>query len=110
MPYKVLIAEDAERDIEDIYRYIARNDSVANAEYVIEALERACDGLNELPERGNVPKELRRRRPTRHAEPSRTAPLAIISKQVVDGPMPRIALRSDQSHGSRTCSRGIGAF
>ncbi len=60
MSYKVLLAEDAERDIEDIYRYIARNDSVANAEHVIKALERACAGLDELPERGNVAKELER--------------------------------------------------
>lgn len=58
MPYKVLLAEDAERDIEDIYRYIARNDSVGNAEHVLEALENACARLAELPERGNIPKEL----------------------------------------------------
>jgi toxin ParE1/3/4 len=58
MAFTVLIAEDAERDLEDIFRYIAQTDAVANAERVLAALEQRCDLLAELPERGNIPKEL----------------------------------------------------
>jgi toxin ParE1/3/4 len=59
MAYAVALTEDAERDLEDIYRYIAGSDSVANADRVLDALEAAALTLVELPERGNVPKELR---------------------------------------------------
>lgn len=58
MRFRVLLAEDAERDIEDIYRYIADHDSVSNADRVLAALEGACERLSEMPERGNIPKEL----------------------------------------------------
>ena len=57
MSYSVLLAEDAERDIEDIYRYIARHGSVANADRVLAALDAICAGLVDMPQRGNVPKE-----------------------------------------------------
>lgn len=59
MPFEVFLVEDAERDIEDIYRYIAEHDSIENAGRVINALEQLCAKLAELPERGNIPKELR---------------------------------------------------
>ncbi len=58
MRYRVLLTQGAERDIEDIYRYIARHDSVANANRVLEALDDACQRLTDMPDRGNVPKEL----------------------------------------------------
>lgn len=58
MNFRVLLADDAERDVEDIYRYIASNDAVANADRVLAALEDTCARLYEMPERGNVPKEL----------------------------------------------------
>jgi toxin ParE1/3/4 len=56
--FEVLLAEDAERDIEDIYRYVARHDGLGKADRLIAALEQTCLGLSKLPERGNVPKEL----------------------------------------------------
>jgi toxin ParE1/3/4 len=59
MPFKVFLVEDAERDIEDIYRYIAEHDSIENAGRVVDALDQLCAKLAELPERGNIPKELR---------------------------------------------------
>lgn len=59
MPFEVLLSEDAERDIEDIYRFIVVQDGVANADRVLNSLESTCFSLAELPERGNVPKELR---------------------------------------------------
>lgn len=58
MVHSVLMSEDAEHDIEDIYRFIARHDSVGRARHVLDELQSACDRLSEMPERGNVPKEL----------------------------------------------------
>ena len=58
MRYRVFLADEAERDIEDIYRYVARSDSVANADRLLEALEGTCSGLSDMPQRGNIPKEL----------------------------------------------------
>jgi toxin ParE1/3/4 len=59
MTFEVLLSEDAARDIEDIYRYIAEYDAIENADRVLLALEEICLALSELPDRGNVPKELR---------------------------------------------------
>lgn len=58
MAYRVLLVEDAERDVEDIHAYIARKDSMARADAILDALEGQCGSLSELPERGNHPKEL----------------------------------------------------
>ena len=58
MPFEVLLSEDAERDIEDIYHYVAHHDAVENANGLVAALEEACSALSDLPERGNVPREL----------------------------------------------------
>jgi len=59
MSFKVLVSEDVERDIEDIYRYIAEHDGIENAERALTGLEGVCLGLARFPRRGNVPKELR---------------------------------------------------
>ncbi|MBI4967833.1 MAG: type II toxin-antitoxin system RelE/ParE family toxin [Rhodospirillales bacterium] len=56
--FEVWLLEDAERDIEDIGLHIAANDAVEKAEAVLRALEAACQGLERLPQRGNIPKEL----------------------------------------------------
>ena len=58
--YRVRLAEDAEHDLIDIYRYIALNDSVEKAAYVLDQLESLCARLTELPERGHPPHELDR--------------------------------------------------
>ncbi|WP_413991797.1 type II toxin-antitoxin system RelE/ParE family toxin [Labrys okinawensis] len=55
---RVVIADEAQADIENIYRYIARNDSITNAERVLQALDDLCLGLAHMSQRGNVPKEL----------------------------------------------------
>lgn len=59
MAFKVFLVEDAERDIEDIHAYITAHGSLERAGDVVDALEELCASLTELPERGNVPKELR---------------------------------------------------
>lgn len=58
MPFEVLLSEDAERDLEDIYRYVTRRDTIDKADRLLVALEETCLGLSEFPERGNVPREL----------------------------------------------------
>jgi toxin ParE1/3/4 len=60
MAFRVVLAEDAERDVEDIYRHVAINDSVISADRVLGGLEKTMSGLAKMPARGNVPKELHR--------------------------------------------------
>jgi toxin ParE1/3/4 len=57
--YPILLTEDAERDLEDIYTYIAKSDSPANAERVLDGLLKAAEALATHPDRGSQPKELR---------------------------------------------------
>lgn len=59
MPYEVLLTEDAEQDLEDLYAYIARFDSPKNADYVLGRLLEVAESLATSPERGSQPKELR---------------------------------------------------
>ena len=58
MNWRVLLSEDAERDIEDLYHFIARRDGAEMAERILGEIEAAAMGLDEFPERGNIPKEL----------------------------------------------------
>ena len=58
--YRVRLAEDAEQDLIDIYRYVSLHNSVEKAAYVLDQLESLCSRLTELPERGHVPPELDR--------------------------------------------------
>jgi len=56
--YQVIITSEAEKDILDIYDYIAKKDTLQNAEYVLDNLESLILSLNESPERGHYPAEL----------------------------------------------------
>jgi toxin ParE1/3/4 len=58
MRYVVRMSGDAERDTEDILRYIANTDSASAADHVLGQIEKLVLSLDELPDRGNVPKEL----------------------------------------------------
>jgi toxin ParE1/3/4 len=58
MGLDVLLAREAERDIEDIWRYVAEQDSPEKADRLLAHLEELILGLAGLAERGNVPKEL----------------------------------------------------
>ncbi|MBB4509291.1 plasmid stabilization system protein ParE [Rhizobium leguminosarum] len=57
MPYRVLFAEDAERDIEDLYRFIASRDGAETAEGILTEFESARAELEHFPARGNIPKD-----------------------------------------------------
>jgi toxin ParE1/3/4 len=59
MRYEVLLTEGAERDLDDIYSYIAEFDSPKNADHVLERLFEVVERLTTHPERGSQPKELR---------------------------------------------------
>jgi toxin ParE1/3/4 len=59
MRFEVVLTEDAERDLEDIYTYIATYDSQHNAEYVLSRILEIADSLTSAPARGAQPKELR---------------------------------------------------
>lgn len=60
MTYKVLIIDDAEDDLFDIYRYILKHDSRESAEYVLDSIEALYNSLEQLPQRGHIPLELER--------------------------------------------------
>jgi len=48
MPYRVLFAEDTERDIEDLYRFIASRDGAEAAERILTEIESTCAELEEF--------------------------------------------------------------
>ncbi|QLA17338.1 type II toxin-antitoxin system RelE/ParE family toxin [Desulfolutivibrio sulfoxidireducens] len=58
MAFKVMLTEDAVRDLEDIYDYIVAHDSQESAAHVLDQIEKAFQNLARLPERGAYPKEL----------------------------------------------------
>ena len=58
MTYEVVLTKDAERDPEDIYRYIAEQDSPANADHVLDRPLETTDALRRHPGRGSCPNEL----------------------------------------------------
>jgi len=59
MPFAVFLTDDATRDLEELYDYIALHDAPQKADYVPGQIERAFSRLSKFPERGTHPKELR---------------------------------------------------
>jgi len=58
MPFDVFLTEDAARDLEDLYQYIAVHDAPKKAEQVLNKFEKIFGSLSDYPERGVYPKEL----------------------------------------------------
>jgi len=58
--YEVLLADDAENDLLEIYRYVAFNDSLEKADQLLDKLEELVQALDRLPSRGHIPPELAR--------------------------------------------------
>jgi toxin ParE1/3/4 len=58
MPFAVLLTNDAARDLDELYDYIALYDAPQKADYVLEQIEKAFSRLSESPEGGAYPKEL----------------------------------------------------
>lgn len=59
MAFEVLLTDDAEIDLQELYEYIAHSDSIQAADHVLHRLEEAASTLAEDPSRGSTPKELR---------------------------------------------------
>src|SRR5574337_663066 len=57
MPFAVLLTNDAARDLDEIYDYIALHDAPHKADHVLDQIEKAFSRLSESPERGAYPKE-----------------------------------------------------
>ncbi len=58
MKHEVLLTAGAEKDLEEIFDYIAEFDSPVNANHVLDQLLKVTDSLATFPERGSYPKEL----------------------------------------------------
>jgi toxin ParE1/3/4 len=58
MPYEVLLTNDAARDLEELYDYIALHDAPGKADHILDQIEKAFSRLSEFPERGAYPNEL----------------------------------------------------
>jgi toxin ParE1/3/4 len=58
MPFAVLLTNDAARDLDEIYDFIALHAAPQKAVYALEQIEKAFFRLSESPERGAHPKEL----------------------------------------------------
>jgi toxin ParE1/3/4 len=60
MKYQVRLTEEAERDLLDIWDYVALNDTPEDADDLLDHLEQRSSTLSTLPGRGHVPPELKR--------------------------------------------------
>ena len=58
MPYAVFLTDDAARDLDELYDYIALHDARSKADRVLEQIEKVFSRLSEFPERGAHPNEL----------------------------------------------------
>jgi toxin ParE1/3/4 len=58
MPRRVVITEDAQRDLTLLYDYIAGSDSVVQAERIMDRLLNTAESLAQNAERGSHPREL----------------------------------------------------
>ena len=58
MPYSVSLTDDAVRDLEELYDYIAQRDIPERAIHVLNRIEEAFTSLSDTPNRGVYPREL----------------------------------------------------
>lgn len=58
MRFDVVLTEDAERDLEELYDYVAEHDTPTKAAHILDRIEAALEKLSTFPERGAHPKEL----------------------------------------------------
>jgi toxin ParE1/3/4 len=59
MKYTVNFLSDAGKDLFEIYKFVYLNDSENNAEKLYDKIYQKCLTLQEIPERGRIPPELR---------------------------------------------------
>jgi toxin ParE1/3/4 len=58
MSFAVFLTDDAARDLEELYDYIALHDAPGKADHVLAQIVKAFSRLSEFPERGVYLKEL----------------------------------------------------
>jgi toxin ParE1/3/4 len=58
MTFQIFLTDDAARDLDELYDYIASHDASGKADYVLDQKEKAFSSLSENPKRGAYPKEL----------------------------------------------------
>jgi toxin ParE1/3/4 len=58
LPYDVRLTDDAASDLDELCRYIARHDSMQNAERVLACIDEVFTSLAKQPHRGVYPPEL----------------------------------------------------
>ena len=58
MKYQVVLIQEAEDDLFDIYKYICEHDTLDSANYVLSKIEELCFSLHEMPTRGHFLPEL----------------------------------------------------
>lgn len=58
MSLAVFLTDDATRDLDEFYDYLALHDGPQKSDYVLKQIERAFSRLSEFPDRGTYPKEL----------------------------------------------------
>ncbi len=58
MRFEVLLTEDAYRDLDDLYSYVAEHDSPEKARALLDRIEEVTETLSTHPNRGAFPKEL----------------------------------------------------
>jgi len=56
--FEVLLTNDAQLDLEDVYDYIALHDGPDRAAHVLDRIENALESLARFPQRGPYPAEL----------------------------------------------------
>lgn len=59
MKFRVNFICDAEDDLFEIFKYVYSNDSEENAESLYNSLYKKCLTLEEFPQRGRIPPELK---------------------------------------------------
>ena len=59
MRFEVLLTQDAENDLEELYTHVAEFDSLKSADHLLERLLEMAASLSMTPERGSHPQELR---------------------------------------------------
>lgn len=58
MRFEVLLTEDANRVLEEIYTYVAEHDAPGKAEDLLDRIDEVIESLSTYPDRGSYPKEL----------------------------------------------------
>lgn len=59
MKYKLLIDPLAKKDIIEIYKYVAKNDTIETTKKLLANIENTYSKLEKYPTRGHIPEELK---------------------------------------------------